>query len=159
PSARIVPSNCCPNGARQTRWQRPATGAPNRYARPSNPKNNDPPDGRLFAPRTSEPPIGHFFFPLLTQESINRAKKGDGRLTGSALYQIVRRLGAAVGLKTGPHALRHSAITDALDLTGGDVRAVQRFSRHKDLRTLMIYDDRRTDVAGDVARKVADAVE
>jgi integrase/recombinase XerC len=93
--------------------------------------------------------------PLFT--SLDRAKKGDGRLTGSALYQIVRRLGAAVGLKTWPHALRHSAITDALDLTGGDVRAVQRFSRHRDLRTLLIYDDRRTDVAGDVARKVADA--
>jgi integrase/recombinase XerC len=95
--------------------------------------------------------------PLFT--SLDRAKKGDGRLTGSALYQIVRRLGAAIGLKTWPHALRHSAITDALDLTGGDVRAVQRFSRHKDLRTLMIYDDRRSDVAGDVARKVADTVD
>lgn len=50
--------------------------------------------------------------------SLDRAKQGDGRLSGSAVYQSVRRLGAAVGLKTRPHALRHSAITDALDLSG-----------------------------------------
>jgi integrase/recombinase XerC len=95
--------------------------------------------------------------PLFT--SLDRAKKGDGRLSGSAVYQIVRRLGQAVGLKTWPHALRHSAITDALDLTGGDVRAVQRFSRHRDLRILLHYDDNRRDLAGDVARRVADAVD
>jgi integrase/recombinase XerC len=66
----------------------------------------------------------------------------------------VRRLGAAIRLKTRRHALPHSAIQDALALPGSDVRAVQRFGRHQDLRTLLIYDDRRTDLAGDVARQV-----
>ena len=52
-------------------------------------------------------------------------------------------------------ALRHAAITEALDKTNGDVRAVQRFSRHCDVRTLQVYDDARIDLAGRVAREVA----
>jgi integrase/recombinase XerC len=89
--------------------------------------------------------------------SLDRARKGDGRLTGAGLYALVRRLGEQAGLKVWPHGLRHAAITQALDATGGDVRAVQRFSRHRDLRTLLLYDDRRADLAGDVARRVAAA--
>ena len=42
-----------------------------------------------------------------------------------------------------PHRIRHSAITVALDATDGDVRKVQKFSRHQQLDTLMIYDDNR----------------
>jgi integrase/recombinase XerC len=45
--------------------------------------------------------------------------------------------------------------TETLEVTRGDVRAVQRFSRHRDLRTLMIYDDGRKDLAGQVARRLA----
>jgi integrase/recombinase XerC len=51
--------------------------------------------------------------------------------------------------------LRHAAITEALDVTGGDVRRVQKFSRHRDVRTLTTYDDNRTDMAGEVAKMVA----
>jgi integrase/recombinase XerC len=67
---------------------------------------------------------------------------------------MVRALGIGVGLSVRPHGLRHAAITAALDLTG-DLRAVQRFSRHKDVRTLTVYDDNRQDLGGDVARRVA----
>jgi len=35
------------------------------------------------------------------------------------------------------------------------VRTVQRFFRHVDTRTLVVYDDRRRDLAGEVARLVA----
>ena len=56
-----------------------------------------------------------------------------------------------------PHGLRHAAITEALNLTRGNVRAVQRFSRHRDLRVLMVYDDNREDLGGEVARLVAAA--
>jgi len=38
-----------------------------------------------------------------------------------------------------PHHIRHSAITAALDATDGDVRKVQKLSRHKNLNTLMVY--------------------
>jgi integrase/recombinase XerC len=53
--------------------------------------------------------------------------------------------------------LRHAAVTAALDLTGGDIRAVQKFSRHRDVRVIERYDDSRKDLAGEVARRVAAA--
>jgi len=40
-----------------------------------------------------------------------------------------------------PHRVRHSAVTAALDATDGNIRKVQKLSRHADSRTLMIYDD------------------
>ena len=54
-----------------------------------------------------------------------------------------------------PHGLRHLAITTALDRSNGDVRAVAKFSRHQDLRTLSRYRDNRPDLAGNVAALVA----
>jgi integrase/recombinase XerC len=87
--------------------------------------------------------------------NFDRAGKGSGRLTGAAVYHIVRKLGAATGFDVRPHGLRHLAITSALDLTNGDMRAVQKFSRHRDVRVLNIYDDNRLDLAGKVARLVA----
>lgn len=87
----------------------------------------------------------------------DRAGKGGGRLTGRSVARVVGRLGLAVGLAVRPHGLRHAAITAALDATG-DVRRVQRFSRHRDLRTLAVYDDNRQDFAGEVARLVASRV-
>ncbi|NES06801.1 MAG: hypothetical protein F6K22_30685 [Okeania sp. SIO2F4] len=35
----------------------------------------------------------------------------------------------------------HSAITAVLERNGGNIRKAQSFSRHTDLKTLMIYDD------------------
>jgi integrase/recombinase XerC len=87
--------------------------------------------------------------------NFDRATKGSGRLTGAAVYFIVRALGREAGLAVRPHGLRHLAITSALDLTKGDVRAVQKFSRHKDVRVLAAYDDNRQDLAGEVAAMVA----
>ncbi len=85
--------------------------------------------------------------------NLDRGKR-HGRLSSTSVYRMVRRLGAAVGLVVRPHGLRHTAITAALDLTG-DLRAVQRFSRHRDVRVLTHYDDNRADLGGDVARRVA----
>ncbi len=90
--------------------------------------------------------------------SMNRAQPGKGRLTAIGLYGMVRELGRKVGLKVWPHGLRHAAITEALDLTGGNVRAVQRFSRHRDVRILERYDDNRRDLGGEVAKQVAASV-
>jgi integrase/recombinase XerC len=83
----------------------------------------------------------------------DRARKGS-RLTSSSVYRLVRRLGADVGLIVRPHGLRHASITAGLDLTG-DLRAVQRFSRHADVRTVGKYDDNRADLGGQVAQLVA----
>ncbi len=90
--------------------------------------------------------------------SLDRARKGSGGLSGSGIHAIVKRLGSKAGVNTRPHALRHSAITTALDQTNGDVRAVQRFSRHKDIRVLTVYDDQRQDLGGKVAAMLAEMV-
>lgn len=70
---------------------------------------------------------------------------------------MVTRLGERVGVTARPHGIRHAAITLVLDRNGGDVRAAQRFSRHLDVRTLMVYDDNRQDLGGKMARMVAAA--
>lgn len=85
--------------------------------------------------------------------SLDHASQGH-RLSATSVYRMVRGLGAGVGLTVRPHGLRHAAITAALDLTG-DLRAVQRFSRHRDVRVLTVYDDNRTDLGGRVAARVA----
>jgi integrase/recombinase XerC len=75
------------------------------------------------------------------------------RLTGEAVRRIVGELARRAGLArpVRPHGLRHAAITAALD-AGRDVRDVAQFSRHKDIRTLLIYDDRRQDIGGAITR-------
>ncbi len=86
---------------------------------------------------------------------MSRGRPG-GRLTGTSVARIIRQLGERAGIEgLRPHGLRHAAITQALDLTRGDIRAVQRFSRHADPRTLLVYDDAREDRGGEVARLVA----
>lgn len=89
--------------------------------------------------------------------NFDRAGKGT-RLTGRSVARILEDLGESVGLKVRPHGLRHAAITEALDRTNGNVRAVQRFSRHRDARVLGLYDDNRQDLGGEVARLVAGSV-
>jgi len=91
--------------------------------------------------------------PLFT--NLDPGHKERTRLTGDGLYKLVRYLGKLAGIRTRPHGIRHAAITEALDLTRGDLRAVARFSRHKKIDTLVIYDDHRADLAGKVAQMVA----
>jgi integrase/recombinase XerC len=69
----------------------------------------------------------------------------DGRLCTQAIYNIVsdRCQSAGISKTMSPHRIRHSAITAALEVTGGDVRRVQKLSRHSSLNTLLIYDDNR----------------
>ena len=67
------------------------------------------------------------------------------RLTGDGIYKLVNRYGRRAGIRKrlSPHRIRHSTITTALDLTDGNLRKVQKLSRHRDINTLMIYDDNR----------------
>jgi integrase/recombinase XerC len=87
--------------------------------------------------------------------NLSSARTDDNRISTTGLYKMVKKRGAQVGQHTRPHGLRHAAVTQALDLTQGDVRAVMRYSRHLDMKTVSIYDDNRKDLAGDVARQVA----
>jgi integrase/recombinase XerC len=76
--------------------------------------------------------------------SVNTGYK-DGRLSTQAIYNIVsdRCQNAGISKPMSPHRIRHSAITAALEATNGDVRRVQKLSRHSSLNTLLIYDDNR----------------
>ena len=80
------------------------------------------------------------------------------RLSGEAIYTIVRELAekAQIKKRLSPHRIRHSSITAALDATGGDVRRVQKLSRHHDLNTLMIYDDNRQNAQGEITNLLDD---
>jgi integrase/recombinase XerC len=95
------------------------------------------------------PPEAPFFIAL------DPAHRGH-RLTGDAVYKVVRGLGAAAGLVTRPHGLRHAAIRRVLDLTHGDIRSTQKFSRHRDVRGIERYDDCRRDRAGELAGRLAE---
>ena len=82
------------------------------------------------------------------------------RLTGDALYKIVRGYCTDAGIQRiiSPHRIRHSAITAALDATDGNVRKVQKLSRHRQLDTLMIYDDNRGKDQAEVSALLDDMV-
>ncbi len=81
----------------------------------------------------------------------NFSRSGAAKqLTDQGIWRITRRHGLGRA-----HGVRHASITQALEKTGGDVRTAMRFSRHKDLNTLMIYDDNRRDGA----RKISEALE
>lgn len=78
------------------------------------------------------------------------------RLSCRSVARILARACEVAGVREySPHALRHSAITTALDRTGGDHRAVRSFSRHASIQTVVTYDDHRKDGFGAVARRVA----
>ncbi len=76
----------------------------------------------------------------------------DGRLCTQGIYTIVKTRCQDAGITKimSPHRIRHSAITAALDATNGDVRRVQKLSRHSSLNTLLIYDDNRRNHQGEV---------
>ena len=84
------------------------------------------------------------------------------RPTGTSLYRIIRRLGEQVGLRVRPHGLRHTAITEACKLAqakGMGLEEVLDFSRHRDVKVLMVYRDRERNVQGQLATLVAAGVE
>ena len=91
--------------------------------------------------------------------TVDRATFGH-RLSGNAIYNIVRNSSESAGITKimSPHRIRHSAITAALDATNGDTRKVQKLSRHRNLNTLMIYDDNRHQHQSEVTNILADLV-
>lgn len=95
--------------------------------------------------------------PLFTSFAIGR-RRADSRLAESSIWALVRAHAKASGLNAWPHGFRHAAITTALDVTGGDIRAAQKFAGHENPTVTMRYDDNRKDLAGEVAEQVAAAL-
>jgi len=83
-----------------------------------------------------------------------------GRLSTRAIATVVAKLARAAGAtsKVRPHGLRHTAITEALKATGGDLTKTRDFSRHKDIRTVGIYNDNRENHGLEVATGVVAGV-
>jgi integrase/recombinase XerC len=75
----------------------------------------------------------------------------QGRISGAGVYHLISTLGERVGVKARPHGLRHTAVTEALNVFSGDYRKVRAFSRHSSLDIVRRYDDNRADHGGQVA--------
>ena len=70
------------------------------------------------------------------------------RIKRNTVEDIVRKHGIKC------HGLRHTAITTALEVTNGDIRAVMKFSRHSSPQQVLAYDDCRKDLGGEVANLI-----
>ena len=90
---------------------------------------------------------------------VNSNRTGKrGRLSGTSIYRMVRGLGRRAGITVRPHGLRHTAITEACkkaQQNGMGLEEVLDFSRHRDVKTLMVYRDRERNVQGQLAAMVA----
>lgn len=80
------------------------------------------------------------------------------RLHTHSIYKLVQKYALLAGIDKvmSPHRIRHSSITEALNQFKGDVRKVQKLSRHSNLNTLMIYDDNRQNLQGEVTGRLDD---
>jgi len=76
--------------------------------------------------------------------AVDNASAG-ARLSTTGIYKLVANYAQQAGIErtVSPHRIRHSSITAALEVTNGDVVAVQRLSRHSKVETVMIYNDNR----------------
>lgn len=73
----------------------------------------------------------------------NRSGRLERAITPDAVYKLVRAYSAALGFRIGPHALRATAATNALD-HDADIAKVQEWLGHANIATTRIYDHRRT---------------
>lgn len=82
------------------------------------------------------------------------------RLRGNGIYQAVNRLCKEAGIskKMSPHRIRHGSITESLNATNGNVRMVQKLSRHKDINTVIIYDDNRINYQSEISQLLDDSI-
>ena len=71
-------------------------------------------------------------------------------ITAAAVYDLVKKYAKTVT----PHGLRHTAITQALTATGGDVRRVAEFAGHADVKTTLRYDDDRESLKHHAANRI-----
>lgn len=96
--------------------------------------------------------------PLLTTLQRNRARDGE-RLTYWGVYQAVTDLGRRTGIgHCHPHALRHTAATEFLRLTNGNIAWAMALTRHRDPKTVMVYNDERLRRAREAMEIVARGV-
>ena len=93
---------------------------------------------------------GYTSGPIWRSMSTNQSQ--GKRLSGSAIYKIVRGLGTAAGLpqQIGAHTLRHTGCTLAIE-GGASLQQVQAHARHKNIETTMRYVHQRDRLANSAA--------
>ena len=80
---------------------------------------------------------------LFRPVSNSRTGRLDRAITANGIYQLVRTYSARLGFEIGPHSLRATAATNALDHQA-DIAKVQEWLGHANIATTRIYDHRRT---------------
>jgi integrase/recombinase XerC len=87
---------------------------------------------------------------------------GDGvRISGRSLHRLVKSLAQKAGFKSHPHSLRHTAITQCVieaKNNGIGLEECLQFSRHADVRTMMIYYQNHRDVQGQLSSLISQVV-
>jgi integrase/recombinase XerC len=97
--------------------------------------------------------------PLFASRSRRKGVDRTGRLHPRSVLRIVDELGRRVGVRVWCHALRHTAITEAIirgQQAGLGIDQIRAFSRHRSLQTMLVYRDQRDQAA--VQRQLADVV-
>lgn len=96
---------------------------------------------------------------LFLTRSRRGTKDGSGRLNTRSVLRIVERLGRQAGVRVWCHALRHTAITTAIERgqqAGLGIDQIRAFSRHRTLATMLVYRDERDRTA--TQQRLADIV-
>lgn len=76
-------------------------------------------------------------------------------LSADGVSEAIQRRAAQAGVETTAHGLRHTFVTELLNLTGGATSKVMAASRHADIRAVEIYNDQRgTERRGLISRLV-----
>lgn len=83
--------------------------------------------------------------------------KTGARISRQTVFRLVRELGEQLGIKTSPHKIRHTAVTEAVQVC--DLIGAQQFAGHTDPRTTLKYLDNLRDIAGQAANKVAERLD
>lgn len=97
--------------------------------------------------------------PLFT--SFSNGSEPDARISLRGLTYLVTQAAKAIGVRSSPHKLRHTAITEAaiqIQKAGMPLEELLDFSRHKDIRTALIYRDQIENRQGAIANMVASRI-
>ena len=71
------------------------------------------------------------------------------------VYDTVAKYAKRINVRCTPHGFRHTAITEAARITGGDVIKMKKFSRHANVNTLLKYVDNEADHALDISNALS----
>ena len=73
---------------------------------------------------------------------LSRSNRGAGnRLTTKSIRRMITAVFATLGIKKSTHGLRHRMATRTIRHFGGDLSTACRYTRHKSITTIQVYND------------------